>query len=274
MAAPHPTDRHGDDPPEGSPGDLLGPARVAAAAQVFVDDLEALELADDDAHHLARVLRLRAGEPVVAADGAGSWRLCRYRGGSARAGLEEAGPLSSTPMPSAPVTIAFVPVKGERPEWVVQKATELGADRIVVLRAARSVVRWEGERGTTAVERLAKVAREAAAQSRRPRLPAVQGVVSLAELAQGFGPGRLALAEAGGDPPDGGILAVAVGPEGGWADEELGQGLPCMGLGPAVLRAETAAVAAAGLLCALRDGLVRPSASRQRARAPGQRGLP
>ena len=65
------------------------------------------------------------------------------------------------------LTVVFAPVKGERPEWVVQKLTELGIDRIVPLRSERSVVRWTGQRGQATVERLRRVAREAAAQCRR-----------------------------------------------------------------------------------------------------------
>ena len=72
------------------------------------------------------------------------------------------------------LTVAFAPTKGERPEWVVQKLTELGVDRIVPLISERSVVRWAGERGAGAVERLRRVAREAAAQSRRVWLPDVE----------------------------------------------------------------------------------------------------
>jgi 16S rRNA (uracil1498-N3)-methyltransferase len=236
------------------------PAGLTAAAQVFVDDLEAPVLADDDRHHLVRVLRLRPEEAVVAADGAGSWRLCRFDPGPHGAGaLVVEGPVRHQPAPPAPVTVGFVPVKGERPEWVVQKLTELGVDRIVVLRSGRSIVRWEGEKEDKALDRLRRVAKEAAAQSRRARLPAVHGVWDLPLLAGAVAPEPLALAHPGGPAPGGEVRGVAVGPEGGWQAQELESGLPLVGLGPAVLRAETAAVAFGALLCALRDGLVRPA---------------
>ena len=82
------------------------------------------------------------------------------------------------------LTVAFAPVKGERPEWVVQKLTELGIDRIVPLRSERSVVRWTGTRGQATVERLRRVAREAAAQCRRVWLPEVCDTVAFAEPAR------------------------------------------------------------------------------------------
>ena len=151
--------------------------------------------------------------------------------------------------------MAFAPTKGDRPEWAVQKLTELGVDTIVPLVAARSVVRWSGERAVSAVERLRRVAREAAMQSRRARLPVVEEVAPFSIVARRTG---AAVAVAGGEPPSLASPLVLVGPEGGWDDEELGAGLPTVGLGPGVLRTETAAVAAGTLLVALRAGLVSP----------------
>jgi 16S rRNA (uracil1498-N3)-methyltransferase len=230
---------------------------------VYVDDLEQPDTLPEDAHHLTRVLRLRAGEAVVAADGRGRWRLCRYRGPVAEAGgrpvevLEADGPVTFVPRPVPTVTIGFVPVKGDRPEWVVQKLTELGVDRIAVLRSVRSVVRWDGDRGAKALDRLRRVTREAGAQSRTPWLPELTGILDLAGLAAVGAPDSLALAHPGGDPPSVAMPALAVGPEGGWDNSELVSAqFPAVGLGPGILRAETAAVASGLLLCALRNGLV------------------
>ena len=161
-------------------------------------------------------------------------------------------------MVEQPVTVGFVPAKGQRPEWVVQKLTEAGVDRIVVLRSARAVVRWEDEREGRAVDRLRRVAREAAAQSRRAWLPEVTGVMGVDDLARALAPLPLALAHPGAPPPGRQAPAVAVGPEGGWDPEEIA-GAPLMGLGRGILRAETAAVAAGLLLCWLRDEVVRPA---------------
>lgn len=254
----------------GADGARRGPASVDAAAQVFVTDLDSLVVDEGDAHHLVRVLRLRPGERVVASDGRGRWRACRIAGSvgpgagasapaaPGRVLLEADGPVHDDVEPPSPVTVAFAPVKGDRPEWVVQKLTELGVDRIVVLRTARSVVRWDGGRAERALERLGRVAREAAAQSRRSRLPSVQGVWSLGQLGDALAPEPVALADPGGGELPHALRALAVGPEGGWEDaERSGAGLPSVGLGPTVLRAETAAVAAGTLLCALRDGRLR-----------------
>lgn len=229
--------------------------RRRAAAQVFVDDVAHPELDGDALHHLGRVLRLRAGEAVVAADGRGRWVPCRYDG---RRALEPAGEAVAEVAPAPRTTVAFAPVKGERPEWVVQKLTELGVDCVVVLSTARTVVRWEGARVDAALGRLRRVATEAAAQSRRVWLPELSGVLPLDALE----PAGLVLAEPGAPPLGNGVRTVAVGPEGGWTPEELAGdgGRATAGLGPHVLRAETAAVAAGVLLGAHRAGTVWPGA--------------
>lgn len=158
--------------------------------------------------------------------------------------------------PTPPITVAFAPVKGDRPEWVVQKLTELGVDRIVPITTERSVVRWSAQRATRAAERLQKVAREAAAQSRRSWLPEVCVPTTLGALVAEQGASGLALAEQSGEPPSLVHPAVAVGPEGGWSEAERAFGLPRVALGDATLRAETAALAVATLLGALRAGLL------------------
>jgi 16S rRNA (uracil1498-N3)-methyltransferase len=226
---------------------------------VFVDDPSAPVLDDADVHHLVDVLRLRTKETVVACDGEGTWTLCRFRGAQRSSDGAEVLDVDAEPVTEArrapSITIGFAPVKGDRPEWVVQKLTELGVDRIVPIRTARSVVRWEGARATRSLERLGRVAREAAAQSRRTWLPALGAVTPLERLADLYGVAPV-LAVPGGGAPSLGHPFVAIGPEGGWDDAELALFDGGVGLGPTVLRSETAAVSAAGLLCALRSNLV------------------
>lgn len=224
-----------------------GPA-PAGAAHVFVDDLEAPALSPDDRHHLERVLRLRAGEEVTVSDGAGGWRRCRL--GPV---LEPSGPRNLQPRPGPPITVAMAVAKGQRPEWAVQKLTELGVDRIIPLVTARSVVRWPAGATSGPLERWRRVARQAAGQSRRVWLPEVADAAPFAEVSRYPG---ATLAHPGGRGPALARPVVLVGPEGGWDERELQAGLPRARLGPHVLRTETAAVVAGALLCALRDELV------------------
>jgi 16S rRNA (uracil1498-N3)-methyltransferase len=222
------------------PADHPGP-------MVLVEDLATLELADADGHHLRRVLRLRDGAALTAADGRGRW--CTAVLG---ARLEATGPVEELPAPVPVLTIGFALVKGDKPELVVQKLTELGIDRIVPFRAERSVVRWDDARAANAVERLRLVARAAAMQCHRPRLPEVAPVVDLRTVAAEHGPG-LALAARGGGEPGPEVVTLLVGPEGGWTGEELAVTSARVGLGANVLRAETAAIAAGVVLAARRD---------------------
>ena len=217
---------------------------------VFVDDLDAPVLGDADRHHLERVLRTRLGDELTAADGAGRWRACRL---AAAGHLEPTGEIVVDPPSTPPIAVAFALTKGDRPEWVVQKLTELGVDRILPFSAARSVVRWEGDRADRHLERLRTVAREASMQSRRSWLPIVEAVRSFAEVVAEPG---AAMADGGGGPPSLASPLVMVGPEGGWSDEERAAKVPRIGLGPLVLRAETAAIAAGTALSLLRAGLV------------------
>jgi 16S rRNA (uracil1498-N3)-methyltransferase len=220
---------------------------------VFVDDLDAPSLSAQDRHHLSRVLRLTPGAPVVASDGRGSFRPCRVA-----ADLEPTGAVATVPRVEPAITVAFALTKGERPELAVQKLTELGVDRIVPFAAARSVARWDEGRAGRRVGRLQAVARAAAMQSRRSWLPQVDAVTNFAEAAALPG---ASLAVSGGEPPSLTHPTILVGPEGGWSEEELVTGLPWVGLGDGVLRAETAAITAGALLAALRAGLVGPMAT-------------
>jgi 16S rRNA (uracil1498-N3)-methyltransferase len=234
------------------------------AAHVFVDDLDAPVLSDDDRAHLVRSLRVRDGEPVTVSDGRGGWRPCRFAsGGDGEAAVVPDGDVERAPVVAPALTVVMAIPKGDRLEWAVQKVTEIGVDRIVLLHAARSVVRWDdsggadGDRAARRLDRLRRVVREAAMQSRRVWLPELDAPIPFdGALAL---PG-VCLADAGGGPPSLSTPTVVVGPEGGWADDEraavAAAGIPRVSFGPHVLRVETAAVAATVLLAALRAGLV------------------
>ncbi len=241
----------------------------SAAAQVLVSDLDSPELEPDDLHHLQRVLRLRAGQEVCATNGAGGWRSCAF---SASQELEPLGEKQQELAPEYPVTVGFAVVKGERPELIVQKLTELGVDRIWPFMAQRSVVRWDEEKTAKQLERLRRVARESCAQSRRLWLPevgfALGGATAGGAPADSTPPGRAerlasfeqvrnsgaVLANMGGSALKRADRIVLVGPEGGW-DSAESEGASCVSLGEHVLRAETAAITAGVLLTALRAGI-------------------
>jgi 16S rRNA (uracil1498-N3)-methyltransferase len=229
-------------------------AGSGAAAHVFAPDLDdALAITGPDAHHLARVRRLRAGESVTVADGRGNWRRYDVVGaGSDALSLSAGGPSQLEPRLRPELVVAFAITKGTKPESVVRQLTELGVDRIRPVFSARSVPRWDDRRNARATDRFERVAREAAAQCRRARLPVVDQAVALPALAGE--PGLLVAERAGTpDPPAGGWTLV-VGPEGGFDPAEVGAlgDPPRLAVGAHVLRADTAAIAATALLAARR----------------------
>lgn len=234
------------------PGARERPPRPGGTApHVVVPDVDRPELAPGDRHHLERVRRLREGDDLSVTDGRGAWRWCRFG-----VALEADGEVVHDPAPAPPITVAFALVKGERPELVVQKLTELGVDRIVPFLAERSVVRWEPDKAERNRERLARVALEAAMQSRRTWLPEVAPVTSFDEVVALPG---AAGADRDGEPPTLDRPTLLVGPEGGWSPQERAALRSLVGLGPTVLRAETAAITGAAVLCALRSGVVGPA---------------
>ena len=214
----------------------------ASAAHVFVDDVDHPQLDERDEHHLARVLRLRDGEVVTVGDGRGSWRTARWH----KSGPIVDGPSVTVPAPPT-VTIAAAIPKGDRLDWMVQKLVEVGVMCIVLVDCRRSVVRWQPERRATQLDRLRRVGRDAAMQSRRVWLPELVGPVPVAAV---VGREGAVVADPAGAPieslahlPD----TVVVGPEGGFTADEI-RGATLVALGTTVLRVETAALVAA-VLC-------------------------
>ncbi|MFC0532621.1 16S rRNA (uracil(1498)-N(3))-methyltransferase [Phytohabitans kaempferiae] len=208
-----------------------------------------------EGHHAATVQRLRAGEELLLADG---------RGGTATAVVTAAGRGSLdlqiksreyVEPPDPRVVVIQGIAKGERGELAVQAMTEAGVDEIVPWAAARSVVRWRGERGDRARERWVATAREAAKQARRPWLPVVAPAATTREAAARA---TLVLHEEAKERltsvelPPAGEITLVVGPEGGIAPEELATfeaaGARAVRLGDAVLRTSTAGVAALAVL--------------------------
>jgi 16S rRNA (uracil1498-N3)-methyltransferase len=240
-----------------------------AAGFVYVDDLQAPRPSEDDEHHLLHVLRLRAGEVVIASDGAGAFVPCVIREGvgssrgkgravaSSLEVLDAIGPVRTTGKSSSRC-VAFAVPKGERAEWTVQKLTEIGIDHIVPLLTERTVVRLSEGEGLRRADRFRRIAREAGAQSRRVHLPVVAAPTTLRALLEGLGAadGEVAIAEPGGGPLTAAMRTVLVGPEGGWSERELGELPTRVGLGSGVLRTETAALVAGTLLVSARSGLI------------------
>jgi 16S rRNA (uracil1498-N3)-methyltransferase len=220
-------------------------------------------VAGEDHRYLTRVLRLGEGDFVTLFDGQGK---------EAEAQITRAGPRAlelhvlsrhDAPPPSGPELVLIQSLaRGEKLDLVVQKATELGVHRIIPVTTARSVVRLDALRSTTRHTRWEKIAREAARQCGRNDVPSVEPVAPLPVALASVPAEALKLllwegarhtglrAQMPAEVPR--AIVVAVGPEGGFTDEEVARarelGFSAVGLGPRILRTETAAVAALAVL--------------------------
>ena len=219
-------------------------------------DLAHPELDPADLHHLATVLRLRDGESVILADGAGRWRPAHWR---RDATVDVAGDIEIDAPRSARVGVAFAPLKGDRSDLVVQKLTELGVDVLQPVRTRRSVVRWDESRARRAEQRWERIVREAWCQSRGSWLPRVEAMCAWEDLVTRAGvvvaePGAPALTDRQVDTDrDEPVSLVVIGPEGGLEEAELAVAPHLVSLPGGILRAETAAIVAATLLVVARD---------------------
>jgi len=217
------------------------------------------ELRGDEARHLTRVLRVEPGQLFEVSDNQSAWlaEIAEARGD--RVTFRILDPIESPPVPVA-ITLCAGLIKFDRFEWMVEKVTELGVERILPVEAARSD-KGLLEASRKRQERWVRVAREASQQSRRVRVPEILPAVRFVDCLATEADIRYFLEEAAAPPllrslPEsrGGLdrVAALIGPEGGWTDAErkaAGEAgwLP-VSLGPAVLRAETAAIAALAVL--------------------------
>lgn len=220
----------------------------------------------DEGHHAATVCRTRQGEHLDLSDGAGAVSHCVVEDVAKgrltarvldRRVVEPARPL---------VTVVQALPKSERSELAVELATEAGADALVAWQASRCVARWDGSaKVDKGLRRWGAVARAAARQSRRPYIPAVDGVVATRELVASTrtaSKGTVLVLHESASQPLAGMdvgraqsLTLVVGPEGGVSEDELAAlteaGAVAVRLGPAVLRTSSAAAVALGALGAL-----------------------
>ncbi len=214
--------------------------------------------------HLSKSLRIREGEEIWVGDE----HRVRYRARvdrldskSLQASILET--IEGPPAPSAPIVLIQAILKGDRMNWVIQKATELGVTEIIPLLTSRVIVRPPADRVRTARERWQRVAVDAAQQSEQWAPPNLTHPLMLSELIKHVPHPSLqyALSERSGahslgslsiDHTFHGTIALAVGPEGGWTQDEmrelLAQRFQPVSLGKHILRSETAPLVALSIL--------------------------
>jgi 16S rRNA (uracil1498-N3)-methyltransferase len=232
-----------------------------ARRRFFVDAVHSgrAQIAGEEAHHLSRVLRVEPGQKFEISDNQNVY-LAEVE--SARKDLVSFAIVEQieAPLPVVRTALLASLIKFEHFEWMIEKATELGVERVVPVEAERS------EKGLAAaaqkrIARWSRIAREASEQSRRARLPLIEPAVSLADALRDQADYRYVLEEAGASPILSAVpearhtedcVALLAGPEGGWTERERAEiaaaGWGAVSLGLQILRAETAAIAGLSII--------------------------
>lgn len=233
----------------------------------------------EETRHLARVLRLGPGDLVIASDGSGHDYTVRLEAiGVAATGTILEVAHGTTESPLGITLIQGIP-KSDKMEAIVRAATELGVTRVMPVITARTVVALESSRWSERARRWHRVAAEAAKQCGRSVIPDISPPVPLTAAIEGLVEATLRICLWENERrPLGEVLAspgvsirsvaVIIGPEGGLAPEEvqwvLDRGWTVAGLGPRILRTETAGLTVLAILQATFGDLLRPSASSQK----------
>jgi 16S rRNA (uracil1498-N3)-methyltransferase len=221
-------------------------------------------LIGEHADHLVRVLRARVGEDFDIATGQSvrRGRITSLKPDRVEFDLAE---IISTP-PLAEITLVLAIYKFDRMEWAIEKCTELGVSRIIPLIARRTDSHL-ATASTKRVDRWQRIARQAAEQSRRATPPEISTPFKLSEALNLSQPLRIVLAESEEQtllhdvlpPQTSNGIALAIGPEGGWTEDELQafqqSGWISASLGNTILRAETAAIAAIAVAASILSSL-------------------
>lgn len=227
-----------------------------------------LPLANADVHHVRDVLRLSPGEEIVLVVDGSAKRVLLSEVAEQVHG-EVLGEVEAFRLPR--VTLVQGLAKGEKMDDVVRQVTELGVSRIIPFAAERSVVKLDGARAASRVERWRRIASEAAKQAQRTDVPSVRAVTELADLAPMLASSLVLVCWEDADqapgiataiPPeldDETDVAVVVGPEGGLTPFEVktlaSAGATIVSMGGTILRTETAGVVASALVLYARGAL-------------------
>jgi 16S rRNA (uracil1498-N3)-methyltransferase len=222
--------------------------------------MEQFNISGDDYHHIVRVMRMKAGDDIICVTPTGKSAVCQIAEITdeivvANVVKWEEG---TTELPVHVVIASGLP-KGDKLELIIQKGTELGAYEFVPFTASRSIVKWDSKKAAKKVERWQKISKEAAEQSHRSHVPPVKEPVSLKELIKlgnEYTYKLVAYEEEAREGEasvlsstlaklqEGDSLLIVFGPEGGLTSEEVallnGNGFLACGLGPRILRTETA----------------------------------
>ena len=227
-------------------------------------------LPQDQAHHARDVLRLRVGDEVELFTAAGDTASGTIVEATPQRVVVKVAQVNAASADRFELTIASAVPKGARADWMIEKLSELGVAHFVPLITARSVVYPEGK---NKLERWRRLAEESAKQSKRtgvmgidPPTPVGNVIDRVSGTAGYLSTAPTALPPSSILHPPSSSSTLLIGPEGGWSDDEIRlfetRHLTAITLGGTILRVETAAIAAAAVVAALRTGKHAPSSQR------------
>ncbi|MGN1400744.1 MAG: 16S rRNA (uracil(1498)-N(3))-methyltransferase [Bacillus sp. (in: firmicutes)] len=221
---------------------------------------DSVSIIGNDAHHISNVLRMKEGDRIQCVFGEGRSALVEITGFTTEQinGTVIEWMSEEKEMPVSVTIVSGLP-KGDKLEYIIQKGTELGAYSFIPFAAERSIVKWDVKKAGKKLERLRKIAKEAAEQSHRTIVPYIDEPIKLSALlakAREYDVCLIAYEEeakqdeksvfraALQELKPGEKVMIVFGPEGGLTDSEVGQlkgaGFIACGLGPRILRTETA----------------------------------
>lgn len=217
-------------------------------------------ISEDDYHHIVRVMRAKEGDQLICVDPMKASAVCSIVEITDEKVVAEVVKWieESSELPIDVTIVSGLP-KGDKLEWIIQKGTELGAYRFIPFISARSVVKWDEKKGSKKVERWQKIAKEAAEQSHRSHLPNVESphnIKAIIKASEAYDYKLIAYEEEAKQGESSALLKtlarmkqgqslmIIFGPEGGLTDSEVSllqeNGFQACGLGPRILRTETA----------------------------------
>ena len=224
-----------------------------------VDDQYFVHLSSEDEHHLCHVMRMKKGDEIEVVDNQKLY-LCR---------IDSFNPLSISVIHEIAndvelkeeVTLLFALTKGDKTDLVLQKATELGVQKIALIESERTIVKYEGKDIDKKLVRFKKIMKEASKQSHRLMIPELLGIYQLKKLPKellsdinyvAYEKDANQIECAFNGLMKGKSVSILIGPEGGFSEQEINslteQGFIRTSLGKRILRAETAAIYALSVI--------------------------
>lgn len=228
----------------------------------IITPIESPQLSDEQIHQCQKVLRLRPSDQVLLVDPFGSAAIVTLDFTQSQP-IQVQEHLLDLPRTLPEITLCVTLIRSERLEWVIQKATELGVSRIVLVDSSRTVMKIKPNDYEKKLRRYQKIALEAAEQSQRRDIPLIEGVIALKDIDKYLSEVNAVCYENATSQHlkhlvTSKSMSIIIGPEGGFSEQEIemlmNKNIACVTLGSRIYRAETASLYALSCISTLLEG--------------------